>query len=212
MNKFVDAFNVFSPYSSSHNHQQNMVWYMEKLRIADGHALGFLPLSVMMDAIVKDRVLIEMEHAEPTGFLWWSRTNERLKVWMIAIQQDNRRIYHARNLLLALFSLTQNQEATSIQLRCADDLEANHFWKAVGFKFVNRVDGGLLRADVLRPIPGTDDYQIARALGKGILLKAKKRKNIHRQINVWRLTKWSSDIWPRISTVQQLDFFPACKG
>lgn len=207
MNLSVDPENVFSPYCAANNHQNRLMWYMEKLRAADTHALGFLPLSVMLDAIVKDRVLIELENGEPTGFLWWSRTNQRLKVWMIAIQLDNRRIYHARNLLLGLFALKQNQDCDSIQLRCADDLPANSFWKSVGFIFVNRVDGGLLRADVLKPIPGTDDYMIARALGKGILLKAKKKKNIHRQINVWRLTKHATGIWTRQSIAQPVDCF-----
>lgn len=212
MNTIVNPADVFSPATADHHQQQRIVNYMEKLRVADGHALGFLPLSVMLDAIVKDRVLVEIENGEPTGFLFWGRNKDRMRVYMIAIQVDNRRIYHARNLMLALFALEQNKTAISVQLRCADDLEANWFWMSVGFTMVNRVDGGLLRPELIRPRPGSDDYEVARALGKGILLKQKKRKNIHRQINVYRLMRDQSNLWPRQNQIATVPCFLPVAG
>jgi len=211
-NTAVDSWNVFSPATTDHNHQQRMVHYMEKLRVADGHALGFLPLSVMLEAIVKDRVLIEIENGEPTGFLFWGKRKTHLRVYMIAIQQDNRRIYHARNLMLATFALEQNKNCETISLRCAEDLEANWFWKSVGFQHINTADGGMLRPELIRPRPGTEDYMIARALGKGILLKEKRRKNIHRQINIYYLKRAESDLWPLQNQIETIPCYTSVGG
>ncbi len=212
MYQSVDTHNVFSPATADHHNQKKIVNYMEKLRVADGHALGFLPLSVMLDAIVKDRVIVEIEFGEPTGFLFWGRNKKHLRVYMIAIQQDNRRIYHARNLMLGLFTLEQNQIAESISLRCATDLDANWFWNAVGFRKINTVEGGKLRPDLIRPRPGTDDYQVQRALGKGVLIKKIRKKSIYRMINVWHLQREQSELWAGHDKLITVDYYPSVTG
>ncbi len=195
MIKNVTAENVFSPINAGKHQQKILSDYCEKLRRADTHALGFVPFSAFTEAMMRNRMVIEMENEEPCGFLIFSIVGERIKILMIAIQPDCRRIFHATNLLSGMLTLLDTQGTTYIQLRCAEDLESNNFWQCCGFKLITQVDGGLLRSAVVRPRAGTKEEQILRALGKETLMKIKRKTCRYRRINVYRLNIERSINW-----------------
>ena len=213
--KFMQAVvttNVFSPNIADNSTQQTLAKYCEKLRKADGQALGFIPFSGFQAAMIRNRMIIEIENGEPCGFLIWSRTTNRLKILMIAIQPDARRIFHATNLISGMLTLKAADGAEFIQLRCADDLESNQFWKGCGFNLITQVDGGKLRSAVVKPKTGTIEEQIVRALGKKTLMKIKRKTCIYRRINVYRLWIERSPLWAGRQELIKVDSFTSVVG
>lgn len=212
MKKQVVTANVFSPVRADNHHQELLAHYCEKLRREDGNALGFVPFVAFQQAMRRNRMIIEIENDEPCGFLIFTSVKERLKILMIAIQKDARRIFHATNLLSGMLSLEDTQNSQYIQLRCADDLESNSFWKSVGFSLITQVDGGKLRSAIVRPKSGTIEEQILRALGKKTLMRVKRKKCIYRRINVWRLWIEKSNLWSGHKIIQKVHSFTAVRG
>lgn len=208
----VELTNVFSPILADNHIQEQLAHYCEKLRREDGQALGFIPFSGFQAAMIRNRMIIEIENDCPCGFLIWSKKSCRIKVLMIAIQKDARRIFHATNLLSGMLSLEDTEGATFIQLRCADDLESNQFWKGCGFNLITQVDGGKLRSCVIRPKSGTTEEQIVRALGKKTLMKIKRKKCIYRRINVYRLWIEKSPLWTGQQKVAKVHSFASVEG
>ena len=210
--QLVTLANVFSPIRADLHTQELLAHYCEKLRKEDGHALGFIPFSGFQAAMLRNRMIIEIENDCPCGFLIWSRVLTRIKILMIAIQRDARRVFHATNLLSAMLSLRDTQGATYIQLRCADDLESNQFWKDCGFSLITQVDGGKLRSSIVRPKAGTIEEQIVRALGKKTLMKVKRKKCIYRRINVYRLRIERSPLWTGQAEIAKVHSFASVEG
>lgn len=204
--------NVFSPILADNGMQELLAHYCEKLRRADGQALGFIPFSGFQAAMLRNRMIIEIENDTPCGFLIWSKSSCRIKILMIAIQNDARRVFHATNLISGMLTLQDTQGATYVQLRCADDLESNHFWKGCGFSLITQVDGGKLRSAVVRPKTGTTEEQIVRALGKKTLMKVKRKKCIYRRINVYRLWIERSTLWTGQQNITKVHSFASVEG
>lgn len=204
--------NVFSPIKADNHMQELLAHYCEKLRREDGQALGFIPFSGFQAAMIRNRMIIEIENDTPCGFLIWSKTSCRIKILMIAIQKDARRIFHATNLISGMLQLQDTEGATYIQLRCADDLESNSFWHGCGFSLITQVDGGKLRSAVVRPKTGTVEEQIVRALGKKTLMKIKRKTCIYRRINVYRLWMEKSNLWTGRNRLQKVHSFASVEG
>jgi len=208
----VSTSNILSPITADNSKQQLLAHYCEKLRRLDTHALGFIPFSGFQQAMLRNRMVIEIENGEPAGFLIWGKKRERIKIFMIAIQHDARRIFHATNLMTGILTLKDSQGAEYIQLRCADDLESNQFWKSCGFSLITQVDGGKLRSSIVKPKTGTTEEQILRALGKKTLMKVKRKKCIYRRINVYRLWIEKSKLWTGHQNLEKVDSFASVKG
>lgn len=212
MKNLVVTSNVFSPVNASNHHQELLAHYCEKLRRADGNALGFVPFSAFGQAMRRNRMIIEIENDEPCGFLIFTSVRERLKILMIAIQKDARRIFHATNLLSGMLTLEDTKRSEYIQLRCADDLPSNSFWRAVGFSLITQVDGGKLRSAIVKPRSGTTEEQILKALGKKTLMRVKRKKCQYRRINVWRLWIEKSNFWSGRKGIVTVNSFASDRG
>ncbi len=208
----VKLTNVFSPILADGHMQLQLAHYCEKLRREDSQALGFIPFSGFQAAMIRNRMIIEIENDCPCGFMIWSRASCRIKILIIAIQKDARRIFHATNLISGMLSLNDTQGATYIQLRCADDLESNQFWKCCGFNLITQVDGGKLRSAVVKPKSGTTEEQIIKALGKKTLMKIKRKKCIYRRINVYRLWIERSALWTGQQHIAKVHSFASVEG
>ena len=95
-----------------------------------------------------------------------------VKIHQVCIQYDARRKLYGASLLVALEDYANKYYSTSITLRCGFDLDANVFWKEMGYKCINIVNGGIRRMrkiniwrKQLQPIL-FDDIHIEPAKGK----------------------------------------------
>jgi len=118
------------------------VKYAESLMRSNYEAVGFLPtprLSAYHDA---GQLWLQCENDDPCGYLIYGNGWPVLKVYQCCIQVDARRREHAAALVRRLIGLGEARNCSSISLWCADDLDANDFWRAMGFALVGQRDNG----------------------------------------------------------------------
>jgi len=110
-----------------------LVWLAKK----ESNAIGFYPKSNYEAALRRDRIIIAWQADHPCGFLFWSRCQGHrpgaIKINQIAIQKDAQRMTNATRLLTQLMNHEHAADRNRIILHCAEDLEANLFWRALGF-------------------------------------------------------------------------------
>jgi hypothetical protein len=80
---------------------------------------------------------------DPVGYLLYDLAPDRLRIPQACIQYDARRRKHGEALVAAL--MQANPDVSEISLRCAADLEANVFWRDMGFTCVATLPGGRRR-------------------------------------------------------------------
>ena len=119
-----------------------MLEYIKHLGKQNFHALGFIPLPMMEKYIEHGQVLMETENDDPCGYLLFGNGFPVMKIYQACIQYDARKIKHGMALLKRLIKIAERKNCTAISLWCADDLESNQFWKAAGFIFAGKRDGG----------------------------------------------------------------------
>lgn len=126
--------------------------YITSLANKEGHAIGFIPKPAYEAAITglksghrwsltcNDKLWIAEENGDDVGFLLASFGNI-VKVNQICIQEDARKIERGKLLLEALQNYSTEIGKYNFGCGCADDLESNLFWKAMGWNFVSQRKG-----------------------------------------------------------------------
>lgn len=113
--------------------------------------LGFLTRQALNEYNQRGQIVPAIENGEPCGYMAFydGRNGNRprndpntIRIYQIAVQHDARRIYHATGLVSRLLYHAQANRFTAISLRCATDLPANKFWRALGFMRTETTVGG----------------------------------------------------------------------
>lgn len=123
--------------------------YIRDLMEKNYEAVGFIPLPRLEADAAAGRILVQYENDEPCGYLHFGNGWPVLKVFQCCIQTDARRAKHASELVNQLIEIARVRNCSSIALRCAEDLESNTFWKAMGFHFAGQDQGGSRRGRML---------------------------------------------------------------
>ena len=119
--------------------------YAEHLHRRNSEALGFIPRSRIEDYAEKGQVWLTTENDEPCGYIVFGIGGRMLRVYQACIQYDARRRQHGLDLVQRLVSKATSDGFDGVTLRCRDGLEANEFWRSVGFRFMGQVKGGARR-------------------------------------------------------------------
>lgn len=113
--------------------------YVDSLRRKESEAIGFIPWRRYEMEITGERqgsILLAIENNDPVGFLYATHNRSGVThIQQVAIQEDARRVERAT----ALVNAVQRPTDWLISLRCAADLEATEFWKALGFELLDHV-------------------------------------------------------------------------
>ncbi|MFC1567345.1 GNAT family N-acetyltransferase [Thermodesulfobacteriota bacterium] len=129
--------------------------YIESLSKKESKAIGFIPKVRYEAAILgkrihektqptcNDRIYVCSENSDLVGFVLGSKGNAGglAKIAQIAIQEDARLITRGKALLNALIEHRESKGIYSFHCGCADDLESNLFWRAMGWKQVAQRHG-----------------------------------------------------------------------
>lgn len=119
--------------------------YVRDLMEKNYEAVGFIPTPRLEQYVERGQILLQTENDEPCGYLAFGNGWPVLKVYQCCIQYDARRLDHATSLVARLIEVARLRGCTAISLWCADDLDANSFWRASGFQFGGQRDGGARR-------------------------------------------------------------------
>lgn len=128
------------------------ILYITDLANKEGHAVGFIPKPAYEAAITgiktgkrwsltcNDKLWIAEDNNTPVGFVLAS-FGKIVKVNQIAIQEDARKIERGKMLLDTLKNYANGMGKYNFGCGCADDLESNLFWRAMGWNLVSQRRG-----------------------------------------------------------------------
>ncbi len=149
-----------------------MLQYVDGLQRKNAEALSFYPSQVFERECNNGRLFLGLLNNEPCGYLYMGAVGGDVKIHQVCIQYDARRRLYGAGLVIAVEDYANKYYSQSITLRCGFDLDANDFWKEMGYNCIHIVDGGIRR---MRKIniwrkqlqPNLfDDLHIEPAIGK----------------------------------------------
>lgn len=117
---------------------RELLLFVDDLAKKNSHAVGFLPYQAYQSALEAKRVLLLIENDEPAGYLIHGPEITHSKIYQVVIHEQLRRIEHGRQLVDSLREHLQQFEVHTLSLHCAEDLDANRFWNAIGFHQIGR--------------------------------------------------------------------------
>jgi len=133
---------------SSHDFQivkvhPNLITYVDSLQKKNAEALSFYPKCVFERESEKGRIFLGLLNGEPCGYLYIGALGGDVKCHQVCIQYDARRRLYGAALVQAMEDYAYG--SYSITLRCGFDLDANKFWKEMGYDCISVQDGGIRR-------------------------------------------------------------------
>ena len=123
---------------------------IDSLRKSEGDCLGFIPKDVYLSVLGKRRVherdrwkysnlWVYVDNNEITGFVYFTYYGDVCKIEQIVIRQDARRWERATALESIARVGAKELNKTGVKCRVAFDIEANFFWRALGYVPVKQV-------------------------------------------------------------------------
>ena len=123
-----------------------MLSFIDSLQKKNAEALSFYPAQVFEREQEKGRLFLGLLNGEPCGYLYaGASTHKDVKLHQVCIQYDARRRLYGAMIASVMEQYAEDGKATSITLRCGFDLEANEFWKSLGYKCIATQIGGVRR-------------------------------------------------------------------
>jgi hypothetical protein len=121
------------------------IGYIDALQKKDAESLAFYPRSALEREIRKQRVMLCGLHHDPCGYLWHGAFGEKCSVHQAFIQYDARGQLYGAHMVGAFVALCNAANVQEIALRCGSDINANGFWRAMGFDCIGVSPGGARR-------------------------------------------------------------------
>lgn len=122
-----------------------IVVYADDLARKNSEALSFIPRPKLEAYAANGQILTATENGELCGFLVYGMGWPQVRIYQACIQYDARRREHGMALVARLAEIARQRFCSDIRLWCADDLEANAFWRDAGFDYVTQRRGGRRR-------------------------------------------------------------------
>jgi len=119
--------------------------YIDYLQKKNAEDLAFYPKVVFEREIPIGRIILAEFNAEPCGYLYHGAFWQTCKIHQACIQYDLRGQLYGAALVRDLIALCNAAHTSSITLRCGSYIEANKFWKAMGFYCETVTQGGVRR-------------------------------------------------------------------
>jgi hypothetical protein len=122
--------------------------YVMALQRANRESVGGLPTPAFTERIVRRTLMLALINDDPVGYLLYDVRNRVLRIAQACIQYDARRRTYGEQMWLKIMAAHGAAIAES-RLRCAADIDANIFWRDMGFTCVGSVMGGTRRGRMI---------------------------------------------------------------
>jgi hypothetical protein len=135
----MDSFTIIRQHPS-------LISYVDSLQKANVDALSFYPKAVFEREAEKGRIFLGLLNGEPCGYIYTgSGSGGTIRCHQVCIQYDARRKLYGAQLVIAAEDFGLSVGARRLSLRCGFDLDANSFWKDLGYVCVATQPGGIRR-------------------------------------------------------------------
>lgn len=124
------------------------VRYADDLARKNSEALSFIPTPRLVKYAEAGQLIIQTENDEPCGFLVLGRGWPQARIYQACIQYDARRRDHGLALVNRAVKQATAAGCCDLRLWCANDLDANDFWRAAEFENCGARPGGARRGRV----------------------------------------------------------------
>jgi GNAT superfamily N-acetyltransferase len=121
----------------------HLIAYVDALQNKNAEALSFYPKCVFERESENGRIFLGLLNGQPCGHLYVGAVGPDVKCHQVCIEYDARRRLYGATLVAAMEDYAK--EAYTLTLRCGFDLDANSFWKEMGYTCVGIQDGGIRR-------------------------------------------------------------------
>ena len=122
-----------------------LILFIDSLQKKNAEQLSFYPKQVFEREKENGRLFLGLLNGEPCGYIYVGAAGGDVKCHQVCIEYDARRKLYGAMLVTALEQYAIDSHSNSITLRCGFDLEANNFWKSLGYQCIKVVDGGIRR-------------------------------------------------------------------
>lgn len=123
----------------------NLILFIDSLQKKNAEQLSFYPKQVFEREKENGRLFLGLLNCEPCGYIYVGAAGGDVKCHQVCIEYDARRKLYGAMLVTTLEQYAIDSDSNSITLRCGFDLEANNFWKSLGYQCIKVVDGGIRR-------------------------------------------------------------------
>jgi hypothetical protein len=122
-----------------------MLIFIDMLQKKNAEALSFYPKQVFEREKENGRLFLGLLNGEPAGYLYVGASGGDVKCHQVCIEYDARRKMYGQMLAICMEQYAKDAYSASITLRCGFDLDANNFWKEMGYNVIQILDGGVRR-------------------------------------------------------------------
>jgi len=123
----------------------SLITFVDSLQKKNAEALSFYPRQVFERESANGRIFLGLLNGEPCGYLYVGAQGLDVKCHQVCIEYDARRKLYGAALVVAMEDYALAGCASTLTLRCGFDLDANKFWKEMGYVCVSTVAGGVRR-------------------------------------------------------------------
>jgi hypothetical protein len=123
----------------------SMIDFIDGLQRKNAEQLSFYPRQVFEREQSAGRLFLALLNGEPCGYIYAGAHGRDVKRHQVCIQYDARRRFYGACLVQVLEAYANDGKASTVTLRCGFDIEANDFWKALGYGVVAVHNGGIRR-------------------------------------------------------------------
>lgn len=123
-----------------------LVSFVDHLQRKNAEALSFYPRQVFEREAERGRIILGLLNGQPIGYLYFgSGTDGTMRCHQVCIDYDERRRMHGAALVCAVEEEAFRANCAYMRLRCGFDLDANSFWRSLGYSCDRTEDGGIRR-------------------------------------------------------------------
>ena len=123
----------------------DLIAYVDGLQRKNAEALSFYPKQVFERESANGRLFLGMLNGEPCGYIYIGAAGRDLKCHQVCIQYDARRRLYGAAIVAVMEQVACEAKSASITLRCGFDLDANTFWRSLGYECIAHQAGGVRR-------------------------------------------------------------------
>jgi hypothetical protein len=123
----------------------DLIPFIDSLQRKNAEALSFYPKQVFEREAEKGRLFLGILNGQPCGYIYAGARSRDVKCHQVCIEYDARRRLYGAAIVTVLEHYASEGDCSSITLRCGFDLEANDFWKSLGYNCIAHQIGGVRR-------------------------------------------------------------------